>query len=322
MSVSDHFAVISIGYVVSGTGLKVIVITDVPCHLYMRWTLQEPLVHLDPYIRRGIAVGTTPRFCFTVYEDNEQLEPGDTYIHTFDKPDWPVCQTRWFYFWGTVSGIISPSESHIEEFHRKEAVDWYTFYSLPQDNYVYFNNTIYNTVRVATDGYIGVITTSIIAGQAREAGHQYIYRGGLYFDTSTLPPFSLIDQAELHLYGNPNSALHDEQDLVVVPGDALADTGMVPADYGQLLFYTKEFGKFSVTAGGMEWDIDGYNVIPLNTDGVAQINPYGITKYALRGSHDINNIPDTGFIERNRFGMNSYELGEGLMPLLKIKLTL
>ena len=112
-----HFAVIDIKYAPTATGVTIIVTTDVPCHLWMRWTNQQPLVHQDPYYRRGIAIGTTPRFCFDIYEDNEQLETGDTYVHTFYKPAWVFCETRWFYFWGTRYGFLMPSESCIFEYH-------------------------------------------------------------------------------------------------------------------------------------------------------------------------------------------------------------
>jgi len=53
------------------------------------------------------------RFCFTAYEDNEQLEGGDTLIHTFFKPAWPFSTTKWLYFWGEVNSEVSVSTSPI-----------------------------------------------------------------------------------------------------------------------------------------------------------------------------------------------------------------
>ncbi|MBA7642499.1 hypothetical protein ES703_50194 [subsurface metagenome] len=77
----------------------------------MRWTLEAPRTHKDPVFKRGAPFAEKVRFCFVEYRDNEQEEAGDTLTHTFIKLNWPVCQTRYFYFWGTVAGAPSPSES-------------------------------------------------------------------------------------------------------------------------------------------------------------------------------------------------------------------
>ncbi len=115
---TTHFAVLDIAYEITDTGYLITITTDIPCHLYMRWTLEKPGIHLDPVIKRGLPIHYMPRYCFVVYEDNEQLEPGDTLEHTFEKPNWPVCTTRYFYFWGTIASQPSPSESPIFENHR------------------------------------------------------------------------------------------------------------------------------------------------------------------------------------------------------------
>ncbi|MBU2072712.1 MAG: hypothetical protein KKA68_20965 [Gammaproteobacteria bacterium] len=58
------------------------------------------------------------RFCFTVFEDNEQYETGDTLIHTFWKTSWDVCTTKWCYFFASISGLFSVSTSPIFEYHN------------------------------------------------------------------------------------------------------------------------------------------------------------------------------------------------------------
>ena len=120
MTNQEHFAIIDISYhpLSCWEGLKVIATTDAPCHLYLRWTRQEPLVHQEPYLRRGVAIGTVPRFCVDLYQDNSQEEPLDTLIHTFLKPSWLSGETRWFYFFGTVACELSPSESCIFEYQN------------------------------------------------------------------------------------------------------------------------------------------------------------------------------------------------------------
>jgi len=69
-------------------------------------------------MRRGIQFAEDVRFCFTVYEDNEQAQPGDTLNHTWYKRDWPPCTTKWLYFWGYITGLISPSTSPLFKYHH------------------------------------------------------------------------------------------------------------------------------------------------------------------------------------------------------------
>lgn len=106
----------------TATGYTIVVTTDIPVHLWMRWTTTEPLKHPSEEFRRGILLMSGIRWCFVSFKENEQEEPGDTYIHTFTKPDWPVCQTRWFYFIGTKQAEESPSASPIFHLHRKEVI--------------------------------------------------------------------------------------------------------------------------------------------------------------------------------------------------------
>jgi len=106
-----HFSIRVVQQIEKSIGIKFVVTTDVPCHLFLRWTLEKPRTHKDPILRRGVYFPERVRFCFVEYEDNEQVEAGDTLTHTFLKYDWPSCQTRYFYFWGTVAGEVSPSES-------------------------------------------------------------------------------------------------------------------------------------------------------------------------------------------------------------------
>ena len=95
-----------------------------PCHLWMRWSTVEPQEHLIPVIVRGLPLKTDKRFCFVAYQDNEQTEGGDTYVHVFLKEPWPHCETRWFYFHGTMSAEYSPSTSAIFKKHREAPEFW------------------------------------------------------------------------------------------------------------------------------------------------------------------------------------------------------
>lgn len=112
-----HFALLDLKYEYLEDGFKIVATTDVPCHLYCRMTKTEPRKHSLPSGRRGLRISGDIRFCFVVYEDNEQEEAGDTLTHTFIKPDWPYCETRWFYFVGEQGGVSSVSETCIFKLH-------------------------------------------------------------------------------------------------------------------------------------------------------------------------------------------------------------
>lgn len=113
--------------------VTIVYTTDIPCHLFMRWTLVEPQIHTQPVLRRGLLMHTDLRYCFVAWEENEQLEPGDTLTHTFHKANWPQCQTRWFYFVGTVADEQQPSVSPIFKKHKTEYVPTQFFFAYEPD---------------------------------------------------------------------------------------------------------------------------------------------------------------------------------------------
>lgn len=115
--VISNWTLTSIDQYMLSDGYRITVTTDRPCHLFLRWTDIEPEIHSIPVERRGILMHYDRRFCFVVWNENEQEEEGDTLTHTFIKDNWPVCQTRWFYFVGTVAGEQQPSTSPIFKKH-------------------------------------------------------------------------------------------------------------------------------------------------------------------------------------------------------------
>ncbi|MBA7536023.1 hypothetical protein ES705_28285 [subsurface metagenome] len=102
----------------SDDGVRIRVWTDVPAHVWIRLTSQEPNIHKKPVLVRGLPLVDDVRFCFTVYEDNEQYEDGDTLVHTFYKEQWQVCKTKWFYFWGSIASEVCVSTSGIFKYHN------------------------------------------------------------------------------------------------------------------------------------------------------------------------------------------------------------
>lgn len=97
--------------------LFIAVTTDVPVHLYLRWTDKPLRMHNRSTSLGGYGFMTDPKYCFVEWRQVEQNEPGDTLSHTFDFASWFECQRRWWGFVGTVGGTPSPSATCVFSAH-------------------------------------------------------------------------------------------------------------------------------------------------------------------------------------------------------------
>jgi len=115
MSLANHWAALDIRYNQVSAGIDIVLTTDTPCHLWLRWSWETPGKHRVSTISRGLPVMGDIYLCFTVYNDIEQLEFGDTLSHRFPvyffDPTTLERQTIYHYFWGTINGELSPSET-------------------------------------------------------------------------------------------------------------------------------------------------------------------------------------------------------------------
>ena len=245
------------------TGYTIVVTTNIPVHLWMRWSLNEPLKRPSEEFRRGILLMSGVRWCFVNWKENEQEEPGDTLVHTFIKPDWPVCQTRWFYFLGTKQAEESPSASPIFHLHR-EAVPITTYPSLWHNRYVYSRHGTWSTAR---NGY----------GESKDGVYQrpdnklsvhtgliatyFIIRAYLNFHTQGV---GVVKSARLGLYVTDIPAYNF--DLCITKG--LWDEPVIPEDFGLQTDETTILGQKSTA----DMVIGQYNWIDLNQAGIDWIN--------------------------------------------------
>lgn len=142
--------------------LYVKVSTDVPCHLYLRWTDKPLRMHLRSTDLGGYGFMTDPKYCFVEWRQVEQEEPGDTLDHTFHFAEWAECETRWWGFVGTVGGQPSPSATSVFTAHYKDyktAEKLEVFFTLPivqgtDDCYVWLAHTIYLTALDLQYGHV------------------------------------------------------------------------------------------------------------------------------------------------------------------------
>ena len=167
-----------------------------------------------------------------------------------------------------------------------------TFYSTTDDVYISAGNPVWAVAQAATTGSIagGVYNKA----QTILVGNYTIYRGFLYFDTSSIPDSAVVTVAKLSLYGY-GSPCKTEDDAGHGDIGLFEGTQAIPAvadDYNN-------FGGVLLTAGAFSYDYDtfsntAYNEATLNAAGMAVISKTGITKFALRLKGDVDNIAPAG----------------------------
>ncbi|MBA7583888.1 hypothetical protein ES708_25839 [subsurface metagenome] len=90
--------------------------TDVPCHMWLRFTKEKIRKHPRTVVVRGLATSGDLRTCFVAYTDIEQEEDWDTLEHTFIITELTWCHTYYFYFWATSFGEVMTYTSAIFNF--------------------------------------------------------------------------------------------------------------------------------------------------------------------------------------------------------------
>lgn len=300
-------------------GFTIVVYTDTPCHLWCRITKEKPLKHTLPSRRRGTFLQGEVNFCFVVYDDNEQEEAGDTLIHTFIKPSWPHCETRWCYFIGTIDSQPSNSTSAIFPYHFDritplEAPPFeMSFDNRPSNREVYYTHGVWMMARGTLTGIIHpwwADPPATMSAATTLTVSYFVRRAFLSFNTSTLPAGITIVGAKLDIFVvswlNTSSATYPF--LYLQPGEQ--SDPIVTSDYGAQRDIGLQLGikRFDSLVAGQ------YCSITLNEAGIAHINPAGITKLCLRGQMDvIDRAPPLG---SNSVVFHSYQKGVDHRPKL------
>ena len=143
----------------------------------------------------------------------------------------------------------------------------------------YKDDVVYATAQGAASSEVMASVPEI--GQDIIAGTYQVNRGGLFFDTSTIPSDAAIISAYLSLYCYSDNSTTDFN-VTVVNGSALSNP-RANADYGGLLAATTSGGTISSSA----ITLSAYNTLTLNATGLGFITKAGTTKLALRSSRDI-----------------------------------
>lgn len=294
-------------------GFKIVATTDIPCHLYMRWSTTTPQKHIVPKFMRGIFMHEDIYLCFVAYTDNEQEEAGDTLTHTFVKRTWPICETRWFYFWGKVAGQTCVSTSAIFELHFD--IQTHPYAGEDSNRTIRQTNVNWDICHDAASGTIhpwyGPPFYHLFAGSHQVASY-FIDRAFLAFNTPAIPGHPTPAAGFLSLY--PSIIWADwlpYPNLYITRG--VQSDPIVPTNYGDQLPYTIVGGQKSL----FDFIANQYNNIELNDLGLLMVTSGGITKLCLRSQidiEDINILPMYNSFLR----FYSSQKGPGFRPILTL----
>lgn len=101
-----------------GPDFRIQVVTDIACRLFMIWNHGHQDPHHTTLIKRGVPFLEElkgPTFRFAPFN---QLEPGETLIHTFQPDDWQPKDIMTFAFKATLGGVSLISDGPV--FHLEQ----------------------------------------------------------------------------------------------------------------------------------------------------------------------------------------------------------
>lgn len=272
----------------------VTITTNAACHLYLRYSDIFPRIHRKGVLRRGLVMGWDARYCFAAYQHIEQNEAGDEWTHTFTWPGWEHCNTRYFYFWGTMGGQDMVSDTPIFWIHYLEV----EIPLGPEETHIYWPDPHPEVTSV--DGYVRRYSGNQAwlalrdgAGTSRsDTGHLNIVmqswniadrwyalnRDIILFDTSTIPAGSLVTAANLRLWlVSKTDLLLCDPSFALSPSDPASNIALVKDDY-----QTVTHLLLSDVIPYDDLPVAAFQTWVLNPDGLLYVIPDGITKLSLR----------------------------------------
>lgn len=281
-----HFVVRDLTYTDIVTGYLVTCYTNNPCHLWLRYTTTIPQKHVHTKMVRGAPVGTYIDQCFVVWTDVEQNEAGDTYAHTFTLDPWPSCQRRWFYFWGTVGGVLSPSASAIFTKHRPFYLKVYPDPGsglITCDGYVSRGPgpTSFQNLRTGpgtnSNTWGGFLYVQFRCWRVPNQWTN-IHRPILTFDLTSIPKTNRIVEAYLHLdSAGAGDPCGNHPSVAVFSARPTAYNALQPSDY-QAIGDTPLSNEIQFA----DYKGAGYNVFTFNAIGLIYLKPAKINAVAMR----------------------------------------
>lgn len=191
-----------------------------------------------------------------------------------------------------------------------------TVYSSTSDGHIFVLSDVYNTAWTTTSGNIGATSTFFDVGQYFDGDVEYgIYRGFVFFDTSSIPSSATITLVTLSVYGYIDFSATDFLMTVQNGQPTYPHNPLEAGDYDKVN-YSNDGG--SLTTVGFK--TNGYNIITLNATGRGwvQKGAGAVTKLCLRSSLDIAGTTPTS---DERVLVYASEQGVGYQPRLYVEYT-
>lgn len=299
VQLANHWAPLTHTASTTAPGGKIIVTTDKPRHLTIRWTALKPHYYLVSEFQRGTAWLLKPHWALSAFTDKEQEEAGDTTTHTFLISPWPSNQTRYYYLWGTFAGGFTPSESPVLEFQRGAPPTTLTFYPDADPETSSVDGGVYTALVtgvswpaiLAHAGTHGIAYTETnycfwyAAGYIQNTWDKN-YRADLLYDTSVIPLGSQIISATLAICGRTKGDYHNEKpNLQLYGSNPVSNTALVKADYQRT--FDVPFSDTPIAYDDLEVNPNAPapNSFTLNPAGLAAITPGGISKFCLKNAN-------------------------------------
>lgn len=184
------------------------------------------------------------------------------------------------------------------------------------DGYIYHGPQSWADARADTDGAPTIEvsdsgTVLKVVSQVESSVTFYIVRAFTLFDTSSLTASATITSADYSLYNIAAQRLdqdNDAQAYIALVGNAnpASNTAIIATDYDQTGSTEMSDTHIDITNLGS----DGYQTWTVNATGLTNISKTGITKWALREGHDLEDSQVAGANALSQAGFSSADVAD------------
>lgn len=256
-------------------------------------------------MKRGVKVHCDPIFHLVNPRLLDEDVPEDHKVHFFTIDDWPVCQTRWFYFIAKVWVLWTKSTSFLYSYHKAAIPVWYVFSPdkhpgiTCSDGYALRSTAISGlpwyrihddpgTEASSAGATLGV---AIMSGSTRDYWRKII-RSGIIFDTSILPRPGIAQDAYIKLWATAKGdyTWFPNFKVGLTAYDQDDNTQIAPADYGHFLPYQASANQIAYE----DIVLNDWNVFQLTDYQIGAIRDHVIREFGIREMwYDFRNVePD------------------------------
>ncbi len=157
-------------------------------------------------------------------------------------------------------------------------------------------NSTSGSWNIRHDAATGLVESNVghfIRAECFTTDYCVIYRGGVAFDTSSIPDNAIIQDASINLF---ITGVKDDY------SDDILSSAVIVQGVGETL-ESNDFNDFGAVNNPEEWSdrfkwsdysVGEYNTIALNTTGISGISTYGWSSFGMRTGYDVDDVrPET-----------------------------